>query len=114
MRKILALSALLLPLTCAAFSVNGDKVGFVVRGSGTTSCGKFVEIFQRGDHLQDSSWLNGYLTAINRYIDTGVRDIAGDADRAALMLWIYNYCNNNPLDAVSDAAHQLFRHLMGQ
>lgn len=74
-------------------------------GEAIASCGSFIESkeneTQRYVYLV---WLNGYLTAVNKYqngvkVFNGLRDIKSGRDTQALMLWLENYCKQNPLDS---------------
>lgn len=74
-------------------------------GEGNASCGKYVE--SKNDEIQRYIylvWLNGYLTAFNQYqsnklkIFNGSHDVKRGLDLEALMLWLENYCRENPLD----------------
>lgn len=82
-------------------------------GEATASCGSFVESkqneTQRYIYL---AWLNGYLTGANKYqsgVKTydGLRDIKAGRDPQALMLWLDNYCRENPLDNFARAVFML-------
>lgn len=76
-----------------------------VYGEGITSCGSYVESknneTQRYIYL---AWLNGYLSAYNQYQSSklkkfnGSHDVKRGLDPQALMLWLENYCRENPLD----------------
>lgn len=82
-------------------------------GEATTSCGSFVESkqneTQRYIYL---AWLNGYLTGVNKYQSglktyNGLHDIKAGRDPQALMLWLENYCRENPLDNFARAVFML-------
>lgn len=80
---------------------------------GTTSCGKFVQdVKQPNGWIIYSSWLNGYLTAVNIYDDSspqteGRKDVRQKHDPESLILWIGKYCQDNPLSTVMDATRRL-------
>jgi len=78
-------------------------------GVGGSSCGTWLE--ERKDDgwpaIANDSWVNGYLTG---YQDggNGLTD-RHTADLAARSAWINNYCQANPLNALTDAARGLWR-----
>jgi hypothetical protein len=115
-RRIILLLASLLSLSPghAAGQSNPPKENRVfVYGVGTTSCGKFVEdIKQPNGWVIYSSWLNGYLTAVNIYDDSspqseGRKDVQQKHEPESLILWIAKYCQDNPLSTVMDATRRL-------
>jgi hypothetical protein len=82
-------------------------------GEATASCGSFVESKQNENQRYIYlAWLNGYLTAVNKYHGdvksyNGLRDIKAGRDRQALLLWLENYCRENPLDNFARAVFML-------
>jgi len=86
-----------------------DDAGiFTIMGSGTKSCGSVVEAHEEDDWGKriNSEWVNGYITSYNNYEHTG-QDVAKGIGAAAIDLWIYNYCKENPLDNLQDATREL-------
>lgn len=115
MRSWIAVVALCTHATIVSPARAYDEDGqFATWGVGTYSCGRLISDQAKGalDHYY--GWIGGYLSAINRIVPTREPDILAGSDIDGGVQWIANYCASNPLDAVSDAAHQLFRHLMGQ
>jgi hypothetical protein len=104
----LALCAVLHLLSPTASSQTVGKL--FVYGTGTNSCGKFIEDrgIPNGSSIY-STWISGYLTAVNVY-DSGVpqtdgrRDIRQTHDPASLVIWMEKFCRENPLATVTDAA----------
>lgn len=99
-----------------SFAVGKEKpfTPMAVYGEGTASCGSYVE--SKNDEIQRYIylvWLNGYLTAFNQYqssklkIFNGSHDIKKGLDSPALMLWLENYCRENPLDTFVRAVMML-------
>ena len=81
-------------------------------GPGGISCGKFVELTRdRQDisYADSTYWVSGYLTAVNMY--TTNSNVLGMTDFGGAMLWIENYCHNNPLELFSVAVHALVKAL---
>ena len=106
-KKILvstAVTVILLFNTSQAIGKESSAGPIGAYGEATASCGSFVESkqneTQRYIYL---AWVNGYLTAVNKYQSgiknyNGLRDIKAGRDSQALMLWLDNYCRENPLD----------------
>lgn len=108
MRKI-AFAYFTILLLAAPYSHAADKDGvYTVLGEGAASCGRVVEEYKKDDYgkLIYGAWVNGYVTAINSEVSTG-RDVTGRADVAARNLWIFNYCNQHPLNNLANAAEAL-------
>ncbi len=93
----------------ATSTIAADDAGiFTIMGSGTKSCGTIAKDHEedRWSKVIDSAWVNGYITSYNNYEHTG-EDVAKGIDAAAIDLWIYNYCKENPLDNLHDATREL-------
>jgi hypothetical protein len=78
-------------------------------GFGTQSCGFWV-----AEEKKDSSryrgmqhWFTGFVTGIGY---SGVFELK-ETDSSAMGLFVTNYCNENPLDDVSDGARALVQAL---
>ena len=108
-----AIAVVLLLNTAQTLGKESSPSPSAAYGEATTSCASFVESkqneTQRYIHL---AWLNGYLTAVNRYQNgvknhNGLRDIKAGRDTQALMFWLDKYCNENPLDTFARAVFML-------
>lgn len=81
-------------------------------GSGTQPCETYVtarDDSRNGEvriELVFLTWLNGFLSAHNYYV-TNTYDIKGTADNEALLVWLENYCKQNPLKSFSSAVAAL-------
>jgi hypothetical protein len=64
-------------------------------------CGKFVEERRNRHDILYPIWVTGYLTAVN--VHTPTYDILGATDIDGAMIWLENYCNQNPLKDFSVA-----------
>lgn len=106
-QRILVSAAVTVIFLFSTSRANGKESSaspIAIYGEATVSCGSFVESKQ--DETQRYiylAWLNGYLTAVNKYQSAvnnynGFRDIKTGRDSQALMLWLDNYCRENPLD----------------
>jgi hypothetical protein len=89
---------------------------YIIKGEGTKSCGTWIQDRKKGGFegqvtdLTQTAWLAGYLTAYNLWVP-GKADIAEGTDIAGLMAWIDNYCAQNPLNNIANAANALIYHL---
>ena len=82
-----------------------------VLGVCNNSCGKYTSRYSDPDWKGEyTSWLGGFITGVN-YSNGDIDDISGGLDNTALLKWIYNYCDENPLATVATAAHNLMQHL---
>lgn len=110
--KHITIILIMLLLSAPAFAYDSDG-SFHIYSLGNSSCGEVVEEYQKDSwgKLNNSIWVGGYLTAINQHVNNGIGDIAKGADPSARDLWIYNYCQDNPLDNLKDAAYSLYRAL---
>ena len=101
------LLAVALVLTASAASAGA----FHVLGAGVDSCGSYLNYRQIPDAdaipMNTLAWLEGYLTAYNRYVAKGGDALAGKLDVAALQDWLDAYCKANPSDDIVTAAKTL-------
>ncbi len=104
-----AILILLLAATAANAQVGDDNVW--VLGSGTISCGKWLE--EKGNkslRAQRMQWLLGYVTAYN-WSNTSRQAQLQDGQGA--LAFVDRYCSNNPLHTVVVAASALIEELGG-
>ncbi len=101
---------LFLPATVNAKDIDGNYQSYLDEAMG--SCGQYVaarDEARRGAPRKSNthlSWMAGYLTAYNLQTpDT--QDILGQTDREAILLWLENYCKQNPLTDFADAMESL-------
>lgn len=102
-----AVSMLLFILCDLAHSV--DKKGeYTVLSFGTKSCVKVLADFDEDGHrkLANSTWVGGYLTAVNKYAFQG-KDVTAGTDSDQRMLWIVNFCKGSPLESLEGATAAL-------
>ncbi len=95
---------------CIASANAADSTGDYVTVS--ESCGTFVRDYTRGGSLryQSQAWVNGYVSAYNRLM-SDTRDIRGGTDMESMMLWLNNYCREQPLKSLDDAMEVLTKEL---
>ncbi|MDH3309572.1 MAG: HdeA family protein [Gammaproteobacteria bacterium] len=81
-------------------------------GSGTQSCETYVKAREDSRNGEERielvflTWLNGFLSAHNYYV-TNTYDIKGTTDNEALLVWLENYCKQNPRKSFSSAVAAL-------
>jgi hypothetical protein len=110
--RTLLLSVALLSV-CVASAVAADKSGtYTIFSMGTKSCGEVVSQFKEDgqEKWNNSVWIAGYLTAINQYV-VKQKKIAAGTEPEGWNLWVNNYCAENPLDSLADAANALVKKL---
>ena len=108
-------------LTTSSFDATSKNPDLQILGMGKRSCGQFVKMLNDFDKVSGSvdatqnlmeyvaynAWSNGYLTAMatDMLVNSGIQiDIP---DREARILWLRNYCNDNPLELYSIATISL-------
>tara|TARA_Y100000296_G_scaffold52238_1_gene59834 strand:- start:403 stop:723 length:321 start_codon:yes stop_codon:yes gene_type:complete len=76
-------------------------------GSGTNSCGSWVKWrkTKSGWH-QDGQWVNGFVSAAG-YFGKELKEVDSDA----MLVFMDNYCQQNPLNKIGDGAKALVREL---
>lgn len=102
----IALAGALLFTTSTVVAKEKQVFPLAAYGEGGASCGSYVESKQdQTERYFYFAWVNGFLTGVNRYqksevkIFNGLYDVKRGRDDEALMLWLDNYCNKNPLDS---------------
>jgi len=86
-----------------------DYKGWVtILGNGTVSCGGFIQ--RRDEYAFFTTWVEGYLTAVNMRTSDTI-NILRNTDIHGAMLWLENYCKNNPLENFNKAVYYLVEEL---
>ncbi len=96
-------------LLLAVFLISGTAwaVDYKVFGIGTQSCGGWTAAKKMKSYPFDyQTWITGYLTAYSRWAEEGLGPV-GNSDANGAWAWIDNYCRDNPLEDVADAAEAL-------
>ncbi len=89
----------------AAASAAGE---FAIRGVGGADCSRFVAAAEKDRAMVAAfrSWLEGYITAVNRYrADTF--DVAPWEKTSLLLTLVFAHCQNNPDQPLYAVAHEL-------
>ena len=86
-----------------------------IKGAGASSCGEWVEERKQDNKgfLITLSWIQGFISAYNAYIYSGKNPngVFGSADSKAIMVWMDNYCQQNPLSNPYEGVRILIREL---
>lgn len=80
---------------------------------GTADCGEWV----KANTPQRKSWLMGYLSGLNSALSdskTNLDPLNELSSASQAYLWMDNYCKDNPLSAVPEAANTLFLELLAR
>jgi hypothetical protein len=97
-----------------------------VRGAGGQSCASYVQAYEAyrpfignetgigasvaiGDYEQYEAWIQGYIFGVDSWNKRPLRHF----DRAAMQVWIYDYCQKHPLEIVANAALAFYREIGG-
>lgn len=70
---------------------------FAIKGIGLSSCENFVEArkTQSPQYFQFGGWMNGYLSAVNRY-EQNTFDVVSWQSTGLLAGWLAAFCQSNP------------------
>jgi murein L,D-transpeptidase YcbB/YkuD len=85
-------------LSCASILQAADENNqFAIKGIGLSTCESFVEArnAQSPRYFQFGGWINGYLSAINRY-EEQTFDVAPWQSTGLLSGWLAQFCQRNP------------------
>ncbi len=87
-----------------------------VHGAGGNSCGKYVQVYDAyrpfldgttggfvawrasANYWQYEEWIYGYIFGADGWNKRPIRSF----DQAAMQIWIYNYCQQHPVDVVAN------------
>ena len=97
----------LLAIAMALHTSAASAAAFHVFGAGVDSCGSYLNYRQIPDAeavtMSTLAWLEGYLTAYNKYAAKGGDVLAGKFDLGSLQDWLDGYCKANPSDDILTA-----------
>jgi len=74
-----------------------------------TNEGGVVALQATANYWQYEEWIYGYLDGVDSWNQGKIRDF----DRAGMELWVYQYCQQHPIDVVINAALAFYRNLGG-
>ena len=116
MNQLLLTSSLLAALCLQLPSAHGaDADGrFAIKGYGRMTCATFIEerTAKTPDYLRFGGWLNGYLTASNRY-EPNTFDLASWQGSAIMTAWLASWCQARPGEPFVTAVARLVNRLGG-
>jgi hypothetical protein len=96
-RLVVITVSICIPTDCIALRIMGDM-----------SCRDWVEHHSTGtpdiEAIIQNNWVAGYLSGIAVGLST---DILDHPSGESIIIWLNNYCKNNPLDNMSTAASHL-------
>ena len=89
------------------FGIVGQGCGsWTVQQDNAAGRGSTPEYQVAPARLQFQSWLGGYLTAYSHWVENGSGPVS-DSVHVGAIAWVDNYCQENPLKHVSQAAEAL-------
>ena len=102
---VLACLCAILPATASAADSDGQ---FATKGVGVLSCRQFVDERSNDGELRQHfrSWLNGYLTAVNRY-EAKTYDAAPWASGEVIATIVESHCRESPDESYAQAVQRL-------
>ena len=94
-------------------NIAASKETLALVGAGANSCGKFIAETEDSELMRNLYffWAQGFLSGLNFKYMKSARFAADLSDQEALILWIKNYCEDNPLDHYAAATVHLYREL---
>ncbi len=100
--------ALVLTLLAASTSAAAP-----IKGSGTGSCGEWVEERKQNTYHATLHWMQGFISAYNEFVYSGRNPdgVFGNADLKAIAVWMDNYCQQNPLSSPYNGTVLLIKEL---
>jgi hypothetical protein len=125
LRSLIALT-IALGLTAATAQAQQVGIPVIIHGAGGSSCGKYVEAYEpitlyrrekrehgrmasHASYWQFEEWIDGYTSGMEA---RGKRPLR-DWDGSGMRVWMYNYCQQHPVDVVWNAAFHFFKELGG-
>lgn len=81
-----------------------------IYGAGVTSCGDYFnarESKNLSNIFQYEAWMDGYFTASSMYKSGFDDNSIISQKKVSLLLWLDNYCKNNPFKNFSIAVQEL-------
>ncbi|SKA94212.1 hypothetical protein SAMN02745130_03629 [Thiothrix eikelboomii] len=90
------------------FFAVGNAQAYTAKGG--QSCGVYVDDFDKDgwEKVANAGWLAGVLTGYNIATNS---DVGKGMDSQSVVLYVYNYCQRNPLKSTVDAAVELIWNL---
>jgi hypothetical protein len=105
-----------LTIATALMSSGAPAQNKLVYGAGMITCGEWQQYRSSGNKpgsYQAQAWIDGYLSGSNAS-GNGADFLAPKPSDIAYYVWIDNYCAQNPLDALVQAAFKLKKELLSR
>jgi hypothetical protein len=123
LRTVCLLAMLALP----AIAEPQEQRGFVIVGSGASSCGSFLDALSKSDSAERTpesvlkmsmmlAWTQGYISGMNsnRKIENPRLPMLVLPDSATVRAYLEKYCRDHPLDSVKDGSFSLFADVLAK
>lgn len=99
-------------VTIALFAASPSAAlgqGPTILGHGNASCAAWTKDARQNswEATVNKSWLVGYPSGHNAFSNSSYRDVSRNVDAEALFGWMDNYCADNPLSMIAEAANVL-------
>jgi hypothetical protein len=92
----------------AALAQGGREADRTIYGAGTNSCSSWTEAREGDMWFTSGQWILGFVSAANQY--SKVPPVKTDA--RSLASWVDDYCRENPMSDLADAARELVDRLV--
>jgi hypothetical protein len=105
--------------------VSGEAWAADARGnytvSGASTCGKYLDAYSRTTHTGDATydgpyeawhnfgWIAGYISAYNRFVSNGKKDIREGTTSNDAHRWLASWCRDNKSNDLDDAVFAFIR-----
>jgi len=116
LKQVFFLSIIALVLSGAAHAKDKDGSYITV---GNQSCGEYLDAYSRATLTGESEgkgpaeavnifgYINGYISAYNRYVPNGKQNILGSMSVNDVRRWIASWCQDNPSKDLVDGIDAL-------
>jgi len=99
----------LVQIVALALAATGASADYSVKGEGNFSCPEYISARRSNDAKLYSSisWVQGFITGVNyqRALEEGAHSLTGrDFPAVSMVRWLENYCQENLVDDLADAA----------
>jgi hypothetical protein len=126
-RSVLTTVVVLVLSVTSAYSQQSPGVYIEFHGVGMESCGEYVVAYDNykpyintaksgvttsrevAQYWEYQNWINGFLAGVTAGSQRPIRSY----DNVGMGLWIYNYCQQHPMDHIFTAAGSLWKELGG-
>ena len=111
--KYVVYAIVVMILLCSITISSADKK---IKGAGAQSCGEWTKSREKNTNLYNLQlqWVLGFISSYNVLSDKNdnPNGVWGNTDEKSIMIWLDNYCKENRLDSVGEAAVQLYTDML--